>query len=236
MIYQKFKGQFITLEGGEGSGKTTLQKQLADYLIQAGYEVMTTREPGGTSLGETVRNWVLSQDPSMHIGSEAELLLFLAARAQHIEEVILPALDAGKIVICDRFNDSTIAYQGAARGLGVKHVQQLCHLVCGEILPQLTLFLDVPPEVGLLRSRNTAKSHASQGKLDRIESEDLIFHEKIQKAFEVLASREPLRIYTINAEQPQAHVLKEAIRVIEELILLPVQKRWYSLPWKRRRT
>lgn len=235
MKYQRFKGRFITLEGGEGSGKTTLQKQLADYLTQKGCEVITTREPGGTHLGETVRDWVLNQDSTVYLGNEAELLLFLAARAQHIEEVILPALKEGKIVICDRFNDSTVAYQGVARGLGVKHVQKLCQLVCGDVLPQLTLFLNVSPEIGLTRSRNVVKSHALQGELDRIESEDFAFHIKIQKAFEALARREPLRMYTIDANQSQTHVLKEAIRALEELILLPAQKKWYSLPWKKRR-
>lgn len=220
MAYNDFKGCFITLEGGEGSGKTTLLHQLAAFLTQHGYDVVTTREPGGTHLGETIRNWLLSQDSSLPIGHKAELLLFLAARAQHIEEKILPALQAGQIVLCDRFNDSTIAYQGGARGLGIKYVQKLCCLICGSAEPQLTLFLNVSPEVGLVRSRSVHKEHAVGGELDRIESEDLIFHRKIQKALEFLARKEPLRIYTIDANKSQAHVRKEAIAAIEKLVLL----------------
>lgn len=210
------KGHFITLEGGEGSGKTTLLNQLATFLRQQGYEVVTTREPGGTRLGEIVRDWVLHHDAQLQIGNVSELLLFLAARAQHIEELILPALEANKIVLCDRFNDSTIAYQGVARGLGLNYVKQLCHLVCGEAIPQLTLFLNVSPDKGLARSRQMNKEHASSGELDRIESENLAFHLKIQEAFELLAQQEPQRIRTIDASQPQAEVLKEALRMIEE--------------------
>jgi dTMP kinase len=216
-----FKGHFITLEGGEGSGKTTLRHQLAAFLTEKGYDVITTREPGGTHLGETIRDWLLHQDPALSIGHQAELLLFLAARAQHIEEKILPALETGKIVICDRFNDSTIAYQGGARGLGVKYVTKLCHLICGDVAPQLTLFLNVPPEIGLSRSRSVHKEQSSSGELDRIESEALPFHRKIQQTLELLAKREPLRIYTINANQSQARVLQEAILAVEELVLLP---------------
>lgn len=223
-MQKHFNGYLITLEGGEGSGKTTLLDSLADYLLKQDYEVIKTREPGGTRLGEAIRNWLLDKERAMSMGSQAELLLFLAARAQHIEEVILPALKAGKIVLCDRFNDSTIAYQGGARGLGVKYVQQLCSLVCGSVVPQLTLFLKVSPEVGLSRSRNLHKTHAGSGELDRIESENLAFHDKIQKTLEYLAKKEPLRIYTIDAHLPQVDVLKEAILAIQELILLPEQR------------
>ncbi len=221
---KNFKGHFITLEGGEGSGKTTLLHQLATFLMQQGYEVITTREPGGTKLGETIRDWVLHHDSTLSIGRQAELLLFLAARAQHIEEKILPALEVGKFVLCDRFNDSTVAYQGAARGLGVKNVQKLCQLICGAVTPQLTLCLNVSPEIGLLRSRSVQKDHASTGELDRIESEALSFHRKIQQTLEWLARKEPLRIYPIDANQSQQQVLKEAILAIEKLVLLPGAK------------
>lgn len=212
---KSFNGHFITLEGGEGSGKTTLLHQLAAFLTQRGYEVITTREPGGTHFGETIRDWLLHQQ-STSIGHQAELLLFLAARAQHIEEKILPALESGQVVLCDRFNDSTIAYQGGARGLGIRYVKKLCQLVCGAVTPQLTLFLNVSPEVGIARSRSVHKEHASSGELDRIESEALSFHRKIQQTFEFLAKREPLRIYTIDAHQSQEQVLKEAIEAIDE--------------------
>lgn len=218
------QGFFITLEGGEGAGKSTLQQQLADYLINAGYEVVKTREPGGSMLGEAIRKMLLEDANSFKIAPRAELLLFLASRAQHLEEVIEPALKAGKIVLCDRFNDSTIAYQGAARGLDIKETQKLCQLVCGKTKPQLTLFLDVDPQKGLLRSQQLSKEHASSGQFDRIESEKIEFHEKVQKAFALIAKREPLRMYRINANKSQSFVLNEAIRAVEELVLLPAKQ------------
>lgn len=210
------KGYFITLEGGEGAGKSSLLKSLAAYLEQRGYEVVQTREPGGSSLGETIRHWLLVNQDSDPIGHQAELLLFLAARSQHIEELIRPALAAGKIVLCDRFNDSTIAYQGAARGLDNKYVEQLCRLVCGEIEPQLTLFLDVDPEIGLQRTRLLTKEQAAAGQLDRIEVEALGFHQSVQKAFQALAKHNSQRICRLNANFPQEEVFKEAVRLIEE--------------------
>lgn len=219
------KGSLITLEGGEGAGKTTLLEGLAARLRSENYEVVTTREPGGSHLGETIRDWLLHQDPLLKIGDKAELLLFLAARAQHIEECILPALKEGKIVLCDRFNDSTVAYQGGARGLGIKYVRELCDLVCGPIVPQLTLFLDIAPEVGLVRSRAVDKKHAAAGQLDRIESQELAFHKHIRETFRLLAKREPLRICKLDASQPSEEVLKRAFVLIQELILLPKKKR-----------
>jgi dTMP kinase len=216
-----FKGHFITLEGGEGAGKSTLIQSLSEELSRRGYAVITTREPGGTHLGETIRGWLLSQDHAGKIFPNAELLLFLAARTQHIHEVILPALEAGKMVFCDRFNDSTVAYQGCARGLGVHHVSKLCELTSGNAIPELTLFLNLPPIVGLERSRKVHKDQASSGELDRIESEHLSFHEKIQQGFLLLAKKDPFRIYTIDATRSVENVFKEAMRAIEELVLLP---------------
>lgn len=223
MSSEAYKGHFITLEGGEGSGKTTLLHQLAAFLNEEGYEVVTTREPGGSQLGEAIRDLVLHHHSSMSIGTEAELLLFLAARSQHIKEKILPALQKGQIVLCDRFNDSTIAYQGAARGLGMDYVEKLCLLICGPVTPQLTLFLDVPPAMGLTRSRGVQKEHADIGELDRIESEALSFHQKIQEGFEHLARKEPIRMCTINATQSQEDVRKEAIAVLKERILISLE-------------
>jgi dTMP kinase len=219
-----FNGYFITVEGGEGSGKSTLLDFLGDLLVNHGFSVVKTREPGGTRLGEKIRNLLLNCDEDTRISSQAELLLFLAARAQHIEELIKPALIGGKIVLCDRFNDSTIAYQGAARGLEAKYVKKLCQLICGSVIPQLTLFLDVDPEIGLVRTHKLEKEDAAAGQFDRIEKEALDFHKRVQNAFRRLAKREPLRIYHIDANQSQEYVKNEAIRAINELILLPSNK------------
>lgn len=216
-----FKGHFITLEGGEGAGKSTLMQSLSTELTQRGYNVITTREPGGTHLGQTIREWLLSQHQAEQIFPEAELLLFLADRTQHIHEVILPSLEAGKIVLCDRFNDSTIAYQGYARGLGMDHVGKLCALISGKAIPELTLFLNLSPTAGLERSKRVHKEQSPSGELDRIESEHLHFHEKIQQGFLLLAKREPFRIYTIDAARPAADVFREAVRAIDELVLIP---------------
>jgi len=224
MLSKKPPGHLITLEGGEGAGKSTLLQQLAQFLTARGYEVVTTREPGGSTLGNQIRQWLLQVNEKMPIAPMAELLLFLAARAQHIKELIKPALEAGKIVLCDRFNDSTVAYQGAARALNPKTVKQLCTTVCGSTIPELTLFLNVDPKVGLSRSKALEKEQAKSGALDRIESESLSFHVQVQKAFKKIASQEPLRVYTIDANQTQEAVLKEAIRAVEELVLLPTSK------------
>lgn len=217
------KGFFITFEGGEGSGKTTLIQELVHVLKNRGYEVVATREPGGTRFGEHMRDWLLKHDQSIKLGSKAELLLFLSARAQHIEEVILPAIEAGKIVLCDRFNDSSVAYQGAARQLDTDYVREVCNLVCG-VDPQLTLFLDVDPEVGLSRTKKLAKDQSESGQLDRIEAEKLSFHEKVREAFHDMVKKDPFRVYKIDANQSQESVLKEAIRAIDELLLLPAQQ------------
>src|SRR6187431_1687241 len=147
------RGIFITIEGGEGAGKTTLIESLYQHLLGLGREVLKTREPGGTPLGEEIRKILLhSTGP---VSPYAELSLFLASRAQHISELIAPALAAGKVVLCDRFNDSTIAYQGMARGLGMEEVAAVCRFICAGLEPQLTLYLDIDPAVGLSRAKKS---------------------------------------------------------------------------------
>lgn len=197
------QGCLITFEGGEGAGKSSLIASLATHLRSNGYEVLTTREPGGTSVGEEIRNIVLHSD--VRLAAETELLLFLASRAEHIASRIAPAVKEGKIVLCDRFNDSTIVYQGIARGLGLERVQTICNEACGEPKPLLTLFLDVPPEVGL------ARSDRATGERDRIEREGKEFHEHVREGFQRLASLEPQRIKTIDATQTAQTVLEQAI-------------------------
>lgn len=202
---------FISFEGGEGAGKTTLLQSIAHQLRSSGYGVVVTREPGGSKLGDYIRQWLLNKEFDFTIGMKSELLLFLAARAQHIEERIQPALSAGKIVLCDRFNDSTVAYQGYARGLGAEEVQAMCQLVCGSVTPQLTFFLDVDPQVGLRRTKHSHKENAAAGEMDRIESEGLKFHELVRQGFHWIAKQEPDRFTVIDANQAKAAVYEQAL-------------------------
>jgi dTMP kinase len=177
---------FITLEGGEGVGKTTQQALLAERLQREGYACLCTREPGGTALGRALREILLHGDPLTPL---AELFLYAADRAEHVQKCILPALAAGQVVVCDRFTDSTLAYQGYGRGLDLQQVRQLNHLATGGLQPHLTLWLDLPPEVGLART----------GLADRLEQERLEFHRRVHQGFQALAAAEPQRIVRIDA-------------------------------------
>lgn len=201
--------RFITVEGGEGSGKSTLIQRLKEHLAGQGVEVVVTREPGGTPLGEAIRHLLLQNHASMSIGPMAELLLFLSARAQHLEELIRPSLKQGKTVICDRFNDSTIAYQGTARNLDLKEVASLCKKVCGGTEPDLTLLLDIDPRVGLKRANSRSVS-------DRMEMETLDFHNKVREAFRTLANQHPDRIKILDASQTPDHVFSQALREVQK--------------------
>lgn len=209
-LQMKNKGLFITCEGGEGSGKTTLIHHLEQAFIERGDSVVKTREPGGTKLGDQVRNLLLhSQQP---LDSYAELMLFLGARAQHIHEVIKPALLAGKVVLCDRFNDSTVAYQGIARGLGKEMVQDLCTLVCQGTLPDLTFFLDIDPKQGLKRAQ--ARNQQQSSTMDRIEIERLEFHQKVLQGLRAIAQESPERVCILDATQSIESVFSTAWNVI----------------------
>jgi dTMP kinase len=207
---------FITFEGGEGAGKTTLINKLEKVLANEGFSIVKTREPGGSELGEAIRRLLLNRDATFAIHTKAELLLFLASRVQHLEEVIKPALNSGKVILCDRFNDSTVAYQGAGRGLGVDRVQLLCHVVCEGITPDLTFFLNVDPEVGLLRTTHTEKEDAQRGELDRIEAEKLEFHLRVHQAFLAIAEQEPQRFHVIDANQSKEAVFDTAFKIIKQ--------------------
>lgn len=209
------EGLFITFEGGEGSGKTTVINRVAHELTNRKYNLVTTREPGGTPLGDYIREWILNHDAEISIGDRAELLLFLAARAQHLEDLIIPSLLNNRMILCDRFNESTIAYQGAGREIGVEEVGQLCDLVSRGIKPNLTFFLDVDVETGLARTRGVEKETAATGDVDRIESEEIAFHQRVRDAFHELAGKDPDRIHVINANQPEQTVFLEVLKVIE---------------------
>ena len=199
---------FISFEGGEGAGKTTLINKLKDIFETQGYSVVLTREPGGSLLGDTIRNLVLHRDKKIKMSSKAELLLFLSARAQHVEEVIKPALDAGKIVLCDRFHDSSVAYQGYARGLGAKEVEALCLFATDGIVPNLTFFLDLDPKEGLARA-------AGDREPDLFEEQKIDFHTLVRDAFADIAAQNPARVKVIDASKTPENVLTQVIEIIK---------------------
>lgn len=206
----KAKALFITFEGGEGAGKTTLIESLARHLTKSGFNVLKTREPGGTQIGEQVRSLLLEKRDEA-ISPHAELCLFLASRAQHVFQIVKPALDAGKIVLCDRFNDSSVAYQGIARGLGKTQVASTCDFISQGLKPDLTFYLDIDPSIGLSR----VKKSRSQ---DRIEEEGLSFHEKIRAAYLELSKEEPDRIRRLDASLSSQEVFLKAVDILESLI------------------
>ena len=191
-------GLFITLEGPEGAGKSTNRDYLAERLRAQGIEVVLTREPGGTPLAERIREVLLATgDEPMN--PDTELLLVFAARAQHLAEVIRPALARGAVVICDRFTDSTYAYQGGGRGLSLERIATLETFVQGDLRPDLTLLFDLPVEVGMARA-------SARGRLDRFELEGQAFFDAVRSAFLQRAKAEPTRYYLLDAAQPLSQV------------------------------
>ena len=189
---------FITMEGIEGSGKTTQIANITRYLETSGYACMVTREPGGTKIGEKIRRILLDQEHHM-LDAMAELLLYTADRAQHVSEKIKPALDEGKVVVCDRFFDSTIAYQGAARGIDAETIKALNRLVLRDISPDITFLLDLSPEIGLLRAWREINNGSREAGQSRFEREKTLFHEKVRQGYLALAETEPERIVRIDA-------------------------------------
>ena len=202
------QARFISLEGGEGVGKTTNLTFVEQYLRGHGLEVIRTREPGGTPLGEKVRSLLLD---STHMDSRAELLLVFAARTQHIADVIRPALDAGHWVLCDRFTDASYAYQGGGRGIESSVIGFLERWVQQGVQPDLTLLLDAPPAVGLARARN-------RGTADRFELEQLSFFENVRQAYLDRAAAQPQRIKRVDASASLEEVQNELARQLDHLI------------------
>ncbi len=204
---RKSTGLFITLEGGEGSGKTTQAAKLCAWLTREGRNVLHTREPGGTPLAEQLRNILLNRSLES-IAPETEALLILAARRQHVEHVIKPALKQGMTVVCDRFADSTVAYQGYGRGLDRRMLETMNSWATGKLVPDLTLLFDIPVSVGLARRRGHASAQ------NRLDQEAERFHRKVRTGFQALARREPRRILTIDATASQDAVEQTVKRLI----------------------
>jgi dTMP kinase len=201
------KGLFITFEGGEGAGKSTMIEQVREYFEAQGREVLLTREPGGTRLAERIRELVLGKDYP-ELCAETELLLVFAARAQHIAEVIGPALEEGKVVLCDRFTDASWAYQGGGRGQPAGFIAMLEQAVQGKLQPDLTLLLDLPVETGLARME-------ARGETDRIEQESIDFFERVRLAYLQRAEQLPQRFRIIDASQSIAAVWADIKRVLD---------------------
>jgi dTMP kinase len=202
----KKRGVFVTFEGGDGAGKTTLIERLYREIEQEGRSVIQTRAPGGTALGEKIRSLLLHEQ--VKIDRIAELFLFLADRAHHVHEVIIPALMEGKDVLCDRFNDSTIAYQGVARALDPAWVSSLCLFATKGLEPDITFYLDIDPEIGLQRTLRKS------GTKDRVESEALEFHQKIRASFQNIAKEHPKRVHLLDASQSPDLVFTQAYEVL----------------------
>ncbi len=203
-------GRFITVDGIEGVGKTTQLDLMRAYLEQAGCRVVVTREPGGTALGEEIRHLLLGHRHEMAINTET--LLMFAARAEHLEQVIRPALARGDWVLCDRFADATYAYQGGGRGLSLERIAALETWVQGQLCPDLTLLFDLPVEVGLTRA-------GKRGPADRFEKEDKDFFERVRAAYLKRASQYPDRYWIVDASQPAESVWGEVESLLAEIIL-----------------
>ena len=211
--------RLISFEGGDGSGKTTQLKLLEKHLASRGKLCLSTREPGGTPLGEMIRQ-VLLEAGKVEISSPTELFLYLADRAQHVHEVIQPALAGGSLVLCDRFTDSTLAYQGYGRGVDLDMLRRLNQVASHGITPDFTFLLDCPVEVGLSRTAQRIMNLKSgRRREDRFEQEKVDFHERVRKGFLELARTDPKRIYVLDASRPVEQVHEEIRRIADKILL-----------------
>src|SRR5262245_8719029 len=205
-------GRFVSFEGIEGCGKTTQIALLSEALTQRNIPHTVTREPGGTGVGEGIRR-ILLHSETIHLTAAAELLLFFASRSQNIEEKIKPARKRGEMVICDRFYHASMAYQGFGRGIPLDFIEKMTDLVCGPERPELTILLDIDPEIGLARAR--ARNHKRAEDEGRFEMEDVQFYTKVRDGYRKLAERDPGRIKIIAADRPIEEVQRDVVRTLE---------------------
>ncbi len=206
------RGVFITVEGPEGAGKTTVLARVGEQLEKEGYSIVLTREPGGIPIAEQIRQVILNPEHT-EMDSRTEALLYAAARRQHLMEKVVPALNRGSIVLCDRFVDSSLAYQGYARGLGIEEVREINRFAIQDTMPELTLFFMLDPEIGLKRIEN----HKSR-EINRLDLEKLNFHQKVYEGYQLLIKSEPERIKAINANQSFEKVYEETLQQIRTYI------------------
>ncbi len=204
------KGLFITFEGNDGAGKTTIATMISDKLKQEGYDVVYTREPGGIMIAEKIRNIILDPTHTM-MDSKCEALLYAAARRQHLVEKVIPALKKNCIVICDRFLDSSLAYQGYARGIGMDEIEQLNQFAIDDYMPDFTIFLNVSLEVGLTRID-------TRGEKNRLDNEVSDFHLKVREGYQKVCERYPNRIHMINAEKTIDEVFADTYQTLMNFI------------------
>ncbi len=202
------KGIFISFEGIEGSGKTTQARRLSEILIEKGYDVILTQEPGGTAIGNRIREILLNVDHK-EMSYTTELLLYNAARAQHLSEKIIPALNEGKIVITDRFTDSTIAYQGYGRGIDIQLIMSINNIATQGVKPNITILFDLDVETGLKRNKGI-------NKVDRLELEDVEFHKKVREGYLQIANAEPERVKVVDASIPFEQVSAKVLEIISD--------------------
>ncbi len=206
---------FITFEGIEGSGKTSQVRNTAEFLRDKGHECVITREPGGTRIGEKIRAILL--DPlSKDMGPLTELLLYTADRAQHVRECILPLLAAGKTVLCDRYFDATMAYQGFARGIDIDLIDKIHRLLLENLKPDLTILLDLPAEIGLARAWKQINKGARNNEETRFEEETLSFHQKVRAGYLEIARLEPERFRIIDASEKEKDVREKIIKTLSD--------------------
>ncbi|MBY0148269.1 dTMP kinase [Neobacillus niacini] len=204
------KGYFVTLEGGEGSGKSTIINYIKDFLESDGKKVVITREPGGIDIAEQIRSVILDKKNTKMDG-RTEALLYAAARRQHLVEKVIPSLNEGYIVLCDRFVDSSLAYQGYARGLGIKEVFSINKFAIGDLMPDLTLYLDLDPQIGLNR---IAKNKGRE--INRLDLEEINFHINVREGYEEVVKMFPERMVRIDANQEIGKVVSDINKVLIE--------------------
>ena len=210
---------FITFEGIEGAGKSTAIKHLAAFFLARGYDPLCTREPGGCALGRSLRSILLSTRNS-NLSRRSELFLFLADRAQHLAEIVRPALEAGQMVLCDRYTDSTLAYQGYGRGLDIEHLRSLNLMATAGLNPDLTLLLDVSVRCGLERAGERNKAEGTVVAEGRFDAESLDFHERVRAGYLALAAEEPERFAIVDAAQAPEDITLQCRVAIEKVLNL----------------
>jgi dTMP kinase len=217
------RGKFITFEGLDGTGKSTQLRKLAAVLRESGLKVVETREPGGTSTGERIRQMLLNS-ATVGLSPRAEMALMFASRAQHIEEVIEPALQQGSVVLCDRFTDSTEAYQGSGRKLGSESVREMHRVLCGDLQPDLTILLDSNPamSVGRARKRNQRTRRGPRGHADenRFEQETRAFFARVRDGYLAIARREPVRVAIVDARGTPGQTHQKVVEVVARKLKL----------------